>query len=86
MKGNAPRTVYFSAYPLKAVQQQTEKNSSTQTPYLRAILSDRPATARVRVMPMIDPFTRVIDRSTPRVGKLPGDVEQSEKGWFNNYE
>jgi hypothetical protein len=57
----AKPSTYFSAYPLKATeQQQTSPSTSAQSssPYLKSLLSDstKPVNSRVRVFPMITPY------------------------------
>jgi hypothetical protein len=51
MKRNAQSTLYFSAYPLKALQDEASaKSAETQSPYLKAILSGKTRSlSRVRV-------------------------------------
>lgn len=94
MKGNAKPSLYFSAYPLKAVESKLPKEK-TGSPYLKAILSaklNKPA-SRARVFPMVNPYKNpygasldpVPARLTP-VNKLPSDIELTEKKWFHNYE
>ncbi len=84
MKSNAqPR--YFSAYPLKAIQQSD--NKKTDSPYLKAVLEGTPAVAspgRIRVLPMSNPYP-LPSRSTGRL-KLRADIETGDNGWFGNYE
>jgi hypothetical protein len=94
MKGNAKPSLYFSAYPLKAVEATTSKEK-TGSPYLKAILSAKPKqpVTRARVFPMVNPYKNpyganldpVRARLTP-VNKVPGDIELTEKKWFHNYE
>jgi len=88
MKSNVrPQSLYFSAYPLKAIQQETAKNPNGQSPYLKAILSGKTkAVSRVRVLPMSNPYAAKRVKFSPKPGQLPKDIEQTEKGWFNNYE
>ncbi|MEO5563989.1 MAG: hypothetical protein ABIR18_11155 [Chitinophagaceae bacterium] len=58
MKGIAKPSIYFSAYPLKAVEQKaTTSNDVSKSPYLRSMLSGRKKIAsNVRVFPMINPY------------------------------
>ena len=88
MKSNAQSTFYFSAYPLKALRKEASaKPSSTQSPYLKAILSGKTRTlSRVRVFPMVNPYRRSSVPVIPEASKLPKDIELTEKEWFNNYE
>ncbi len=87
MKTNTQATLYFSAYPLKALKQENSPPSSTsQSPYLKAILSNKTGTvSRVRVLPMISPYRPSL-RAIAKESKLPNDVELTQREWFNNYE
>ena len=54
-----PASIYFSAYPLKAVEKAAESASEIvpPSPFLRAVLSGKTkAIARIRVFPMINPY------------------------------
>jgi hypothetical protein len=93
MKGNAKPSLYFSAYPLKAVEAASKQK--TGSPYLRAILTAKPKqqVTRARVFPMVNPYKNPygenLDPVPSRliaVNKLPVDIELTEKKWFNNYE
>jgi hypothetical protein len=88
MKRDANSTLYFSAYPLKALTNGASAKSSTdQSPYLKAILSGKTRTlSRVRVFPMINPYRKSSIPVIPEASKLPKDIELTEKEWFNNYE
>jgi hypothetical protein len=87
MKSNARQSVYFSAYPLKALEKEIARNPNGQSPYLKAILSGKTRTmSRVRVMPMPNPYLKTPAKFTPKAGQLPKDIELTEKDWFNNYE
>jgi hypothetical protein len=57
MKSNAKSSLYFSAYPLKAIKEPTPA-SGTESPYLRSVLSGSSniKTSRVRVFPMVNPY------------------------------
>lgn len=99
MKGNAkPASIYFSAYPLKAIEQAAASSiEAPQSPFLRAIHSGKTkAKLRTNVFPMINPYQerhaqpqvnnglyRMISRSRNHV---PDDIELTEKRWFHNYE
>lgn len=95
MKGLAKNPIYFSAYPLKAVtSNQPSEPKSSQSPYLRSLLSARnKSTNRARVFPMINPYRNPYNESAPAnairltaVNKVPEDIELTEKRWFHNYE
>lgn len=97
MKGTAkPSSIYFSAYPLKAVAKNngSSSNQVTQSPYLKAVLSAgrKPNNNRARVFPMINPYK---DPYQPKPlptpvskapSRVPADIELTEKQWFHNYE
>ncbi len=97
MKSNAEPSIYFSAYPLKAISPEPTAPASTdeRSPYLKAILSGKTRIlSRVRVFPMINPYRKISeklqqnpsDRLKAVENKLPTDIELTEKEWFNNYE
>lgn len=97
MKGLAKNPIYFSAYPLKAVEGSAKASSnpkSSQSPYLRSLLSSRAkSTNTVRVFPMVNPYKNPYNESAPAVAlrinsvnKLPEDIELTEQRWFHNYE
>ena len=86
MKSNANASLYFSAYPLKAIQVSESKADTASSPYLKAILCGKTKTlSRVRVMPMANPYSdkRLL---TVRTSILPNDIELTETEWYNNYE
>jgi hypothetical protein len=60
MKGIAkPSPIYFSAYPLKALEQSavSSKEPSSSSPYLRSVLTGKTKiVSRARVFPMINPY------------------------------
>ena len=84
MKNSKP-TLYFSAYPLKAIK---ESSSSEQSPFLKAILSGKTRTlSRVRVSPMLNPYKKTSTPATPvKPNNEKKDVETGGNEWFNNYE
>ena len=86
MKSNAHPSLYFSAYPLKAIPGEPSKaNNLTQSVYLRSILSGtRKTVSRVRVFPMVDPYgkTHTVIKPVNRAK----NVDPSGKDWFNHYE
>ncbi len=88
MKSGDQPSLYFSAYPLKALNQESSvKPSEGQSPYLKAILSGKTRTmSRVRVFPMINPYRLSATIKTKTTEQLPTDIALTEKEWFNNYE
>jgi hypothetical protein len=54
MKNNSSRP-YISAYPLKAITQETSKLEAGPSPYLKAVLSSKlKESASARILPMND--------------------------------
>jgi hypothetical protein len=90
MKSSAQPALYFSAYPLKAVSPAASAAdaSANQSPYLRSILAGKTKTvSRVRVFAMVNPYGDLKAAGfVPKPGKLPKDIELTEKDWFKNYE
>ena len=98
MKSNAEPSIYFSAYPLKAISPEVKTDSSAdeRSPYLKAILSGKTRVlSRVRVFPMTNPYRKLPGAGnayktmvSPKAAesKLPTDIELTEREWFNNYE
>lgn len=95
MKGIAKPSIYFSAYPLKAIQpaNSTKESSPSSSPYLKALLSGKTKTSsKVRVFPMINPYKNPykeevkVVRIAERPLHVPEDIELTEKQWFHNYE
>jgi hypothetical protein len=88
MKSKPRSPFYFSAYPLKAVTDEASaKTTSSQSPYLKAILSGKTRTlSRVRVFPMINPYRKFSIPVSPDESKVPKNIDHTEKDWFNNYE
>ncbi|MFI5133182.1 MAG: hypothetical protein ACHQEB_02545 [Chitinophagales bacterium] len=85
MKRSDHPALYFSAYPLKAINQLP--SADQQSPYLKAILTGKTRTlSRVRVSPMVNPYKAVSKPAPVENEKLPKDIELSEKDWFKNYE
>lgn len=86
MKSNAKSSLYFSAYPLKAITETTAK-TSTDSPYLKAVLSGpSKSNSKMRVFPMINPYKEAATVVLPRVFKPAKHVEASGDEWFGHYE
>lgn len=90
MKSKSSSSLYFSAYPLKAVNKEpASTNTEHQSPYLKSILSGKSRTvSRVRVFPMVNPYSKPVPESAlpARRVKKAKDVDPSGKDWFHNYE
>ena len=81
---NSKSSLYFSAYPLKAIK---ESSSSEQSPFLKAILSGKTRTlSRVRVSPMLNPYKGTAKPTTVKSNDEKKNVEPGGNEWFNNYE
>jgi hypothetical protein len=94
MKGIAKPSLYFSAYPLKAIENSSSKQK-TESPYLKAVLSAKPRASahRARVFPMINPYKNPYEgtlRAVPMrinpANDVSAGIELTEKRWFHNYE
>lgn len=88
MKSNAKAPLYFSAYPLKAVEKQLNTAAASQhsSPYLRAVLAgSRKTETHLRVYPMTNPY---VDRPEPVSQRIqpPAPVHLEEGEWLTQYE
>ena len=85
MKNNMKPSFYYSAYPLKTIEQAVLKQGE-KSPHLKALLSSttKPGN-RVRVYPMANPYKSKTKVSVPRPGRA-NNVEPDGKDWFHNYE
>ena len=87
MKSIVKSSFYFSAYPLKAIQSTSAEAKQPGSPYLRAVLTGKPKVAkRGKVLPMINPYNKQVSPVPFEDGKLPKDIDQVQKEWFNHYE
>jgi hypothetical protein len=88
MKSNVKPSLYFSAYPLKALMQDApSKTNLSQSLYLKSIHSGKIRTmSRIRIFAMMNPYRPTIKLVVPNDSKLPKDIELTEKEWYNNYE
>ena len=87
MKNNMKPSFYYSAYPLKAIEQAVvAAKNGEPSPKLKALLSDTPQPkSRIRVHPMTNPYKSVLKALTPRFKKVK-EIEPIGKDWFVNYE
>jgi len=87
MKNNMKPSFYYSAYPLKAIEQAViAAKNGEPSPKLKALLSDnRKTNTRIRVHPMANPYKNILKALTPRFRKAK-DIEPNGKDWFRNYE
>ncbi|MEI9811011.1 MAG: hypothetical protein WDO16_25760 [Bacteroidota bacterium] len=87
MKSTARPSLYFSAYPLKAIKEPSAANKQPESPYLKALLSGKSKTSsQVRVLPMTNPYKKQFNPPPFKGDKLPKDIELTEKDWFKSYE
>jgi hypothetical protein len=87
MKNNIKPSFYYSAYPLKAIEQAViAAKNGEPSPKLKALLSNAPKTkSRIRVHPMTNPYRNILKVLTPRFKKVK-EVEPTGRDWFVNYE
>jgi hypothetical protein len=87
MKTNMKPSFYYSAYPLKTIEQAViSAKNGEPSPRLKALLSNETkAPARIRVHPMNNPYKSVLNALRPRFKKTK-DIEPDGKDWFNHYE
>lgn len=90
MRSVAKQSPYFSAYPLKVLEEAaTKAGDQHQSPYLKAVSSGATQTpTRIRISPMVNPYPDRYKsvkslplRPTSSKGKEPEGRE-----WFNHYE
>lgn len=91
-----PSSIYFSAYPLKAVTNENKpaaSNGTSESSYLKGILAGRTKPAsKARVFPMINPYKDPYQpiaapvSVSKRPSRVPEDIELTENKWFHNYE
>ena len=87
MKSTAQSTLYFSAYPLKAIT-ASASSSDNDSPYLKAVLAGNKTTtraSRIRVYPMANPYPKISAVPLHRIAPVK-EVESGDKEWFNHYE
>ena len=77
---------YYSAYPLKALEQAADSVQDPQSSHLKALLSDKTKPkSRIRIFPMTNPYKTKLSNLYRRLRKAK-DVEPNGKDWFRNYE
>ena len=88
MRSIAKQSLYFSAYPLKALEQAAAKSvENVQSPYLRSLLSGKTKTlTRLRISPMANPYPVGTGKNLTLRPTLPNTKEPEGKEWFNHYE
>lgn len=86
MKSTAKAPLYFSAYPLKAIESKVpEASAQPQSPYLRSLLAGNKKSSTLRVYPMANPYK---DHAEPvELRRQPATAQNSDNNeWFKNYE
>lgn len=85
MKQSDHPSLYFSAYPLKAILQSTSEEKSS---FLKALLTGKTRSlSRVRVAPMLNPYKKDDAKpDTEKKEKKSKDVEPTGDEWYKNYE
>lgn len=87
MKRITKQSLYFSAYPLKAIKEPSTNDKQPESPFLKILLSGKTRTSsRVRVFPMKNPYMGPVTRAPFTGTELPKDIELTERDWFKNYE
>src|SRR4026208_758516 len=87
MKNLVQPSFYFSAYPLKVLnQQETEKKS-----YLHIITKPKGKkkyAESLKVLPMVNPYTEKDEVRLQNVNKQsqPDNIEERDSDWFASYE
>ena len=87
MKNNIKPSFYYSAYPLKAIEQAViSAKNGEPSPKLKALLTPNSKTrGRIRVHPMTNPYKNIFRALTPRFRKVK-EIEPTGRDWFINYE
>jgi hypothetical protein len=85
MKSSAQSSLYFSAYPLKALKLPEAEESSYL--HISSKGTDKKRfNNRLFVMPMADPY-REEENNEPTVRKNnPDQLQSFDTEWYNNYE
>lgn len=80
---------YYSAYPLKAIEQAViAAKNGEPSPKLKALLSEsrgETKITRIRIHPMVNSYKSMLKGLIPRFRKAK-DIEPAGKDWFLNYE
>ena len=82
MKNEIKPSFYYSAYPLKAIEQAViAAKNGEPSPKLKALLSssqNTPNKSRIRIHPMVTSYKSMLKVLRPRV-KKPKDIEPDGK-------
>ena len=87
MKSSSQPNFYFSAYPLKVLNQTEPEKKSYLHIYSKPKGKKKYAEG-LKVLPMVNPYTK---RDEARLQKIirqtqPDNVEQRDSDWFASYE
>ena len=88
MKSPGQPNFYFSAYPLKALNQQEPEKKSYLHIYTKAVSKKKYAEG-LKVLPMVNPYSQKDEaRLMQNVTKQnqPDNVEERDSDWFASYE
>jgi hypothetical protein len=87
MKNNMKPSFYYSAYPLKAIEQAVSaaKNGEPSAKLKALLAEDNKTRARIRISPITHSYKSVLRALTPRLRKLK-EIEPLGRDWFINYE
>ncbi len=87
MKSNSHPNFYFSAYPLKVLnQQETEKKS-----YLHVYTTPKAKkkyAGSLKILPMVNPYSEKDEARLQNLNhqKNPNNIEEGDSDWFAHYE
>lgn len=88
MKNEIKPSFYYSAYPLKAIEQAVvSAKNGEPSPKLKALLTSQsaPPKTRIRIHPMVTSYKSMLKALRPRISKAK-DIEPDGRDWFRNYE
>lgn len=87
MKSSSQPNFYFSAYPLKVLNQQEPAKKSYLHIYSKP--KDKKKYAEgLKVLPMVNPYTKKDEARLENITRQnqPDNVEQRDSDWFASYE
>ena len=87
MKSSSQPNFYFSAYPLKVLNQQEPEKKSYLHIYSKP--KDKKKYAEgLKVLPMVNPYTKKEEARLQNVTRQnqPDNIEERDSDWFASYE
>ena len=87
MKSSSQPNFYFSAYPLKVLNQQEPEKKSYLHIYSKP--KDKKKYAEgLKVLPMVNPYTKKDEARLQNVTRQnqPDNIEERDSDWFASYE